>query len=79
MTRVVAPTNAVENPASALKVGQTFGPVTQVRVSKGRAQISYCARGTYCYPSTDLELVSPCRIAALPDSDDEQDRIYDAK
>ncbi|MBS0521452.1 MAG: hypothetical protein JSR90_22330 [Proteobacteria bacterium] len=65
MARVVRPTAAVEDPSSVLRAGEVFGPITQVQVDRRNGKISYCAHGDYCYPSTNLEFMSPCRIDSV--------------
>jgi hypothetical protein len=72
MVKVVKASPAIENPASVLKAGQLYGPITQVRIVKKDGAVSYCAHGDYCVPAAALELVSPCLIhAGLEDGEDE--------
>jgi len=73
MTRVIEPTGAIQNPESVMRAGETFGPITQARVDRKTGRLSYCAKGSYCYPSGNLEFMTSCRIPSFPrDKDDEE-------
>lgn len=76
MVRANKPTGAIEDPAAVMKAGTNFGPITQVRINKNSGQVSYCAHGSYCYPSTWLSFVSPCRIPSFSDDTIGDERYY---
>src|SRR4051812_45958691 len=79
MVRVVKATGATEDPSSVMKPGEIFGPITALRVDKSNGRISYCAHGSYRYPSTNLDFVSPCRIESFSDYEDKEERSYSPK
>jgi len=66
IVRAVSPTGAIEIPESVMAAGSLFGPITQIRVERSTGRISFCAHGSYCYPSTNLEFVTPCKIDSRP-------------
>lgn len=77
MTRAIKATGAIEDPSSVMKAGATFGPITQMRVSKSNGRAIYCAHGSYCYPTSNLEFISPCAISSFPSYQDNEDSFYD--
>lgn len=76
MARVVKDVRANEDPASTMRRGTRWGPVTQLRVNTKTGTTSFCAHGDYCYQSGAFEMISPCRFVGGewavrdPNSDD---------
>jgi hypothetical protein len=63
MARVIQDVAAEEAPEQIKsKSSGTFGPVTQIKVSKASGKMLYCGSNTYCYNSNAFVLVTPCRI-----------------
>ena len=61
-------THAVEDPSAIAKKGEKI-QITQMRVDKHTGAASFCAHGDYCYPTSGLDIITPCKISALPDPD----------
>ncbi len=63
MARALSDVPAMEAPEEIRsKKNGSFGPITQIKVSKSTGRMFYCAQNTYCYDSNAFELMTPCRI-----------------
>lgn len=62
MAKVVKDVGAEESPSSVMKKGRVWAQITQVRVNKKSGKTTYCAHGDYCYDSSAIDIVTPCRI-----------------
>jgi hypothetical protein len=59
-------TPAIEDSDSVAEKGGTI-KISLYRVNKKTGAASFCAHGDYCYPTSGLDIITPCTIPVSPD------------